>query len=148
MALCSLFKSGSGRNIRILPSVLVFNGCESGVGVLPRFWVEDPRGGGSSRVGDFFRRSTFFVAGVSVTHPVHLTRLQIPNFVWCGVNLLLFPQRVFPFSLLEDPDKKWQFTFVLSPYGRDAWPRGPGGRNCGCCSPPLILMYYPSAGGG
>ena len=66
-----------------------FNGCESGVGVLPRFWVRD-RGGRGRLVVDFFRRSTFFVAGVSVTHPAHLTRLQIPNIVWCGVNLLLF----------------------------------------------------------
>ena len=46
---------------------------------------------------------------MSITHPVHLTCIQIPNIVWCGVNLLIFSARIF--SLLEDPDKKWQIHF-------------------------------------
>ena len=51
-------------------------------------------GGGRLALVDFVRRSTVFVAGVSVTHPALLTRLQIPNIVWCGVNLLLFSARI------------------------------------------------------
>ena len=101
--------SWSSSNRVPFPSVLVFNGCESGVGVLLRFWVRESGRGGSSRVGRLFSPVDFFVAGVSVTHPVHLTRLQIPNIVWCGVNLLLFSATSF--SLLEDPDKKWQIHF-------------------------------------
>ena len=86
-----------------------------GGGAEPILGEEIGEGGDVPPLVNFFRRSIFFVAGVSVTHPVHLTRLLIPNIVWCGVNFLLFSATSF--SLLEDPDKKWQIhfcTFVLS----------------------------------
>ena len=50
-----------------------FNGLRSGVGGRPPFLGEDPRGGGVVRRSTFFASRLFFVAGVSVTHPGHLT---------------------------------------------------------------------------
>ena len=85
----------------------------------------------------FFSTVDFFIAGVSVTHPVHLTRLKIPNIVWCGVNsYFYFLQRFSPF--LEDPDKRrssplGKSLFVLSTMTRRLAARA-GGRNSGCCS--------------
>ena len=67
-------------------------------------FVGEGIGEGGGRRRRLFSPVDFFVAGVSVTHPVHLTRLLIPNIVWCGVNFLLFSATSF--SLVEDPDKK------------------------------------------
>ena len=92
---------------------------------------------------------------MSVTHPVHLTRLQIPNIVWwvivcVWVNFYFyFPQEFLPaISLLEDPDKKWQIHFCAVDHDATFGRRSRVVETADAAALPRILVYYPSAWGG